>query len=170
MRISDWSSDVCSSDLLKPDSRRFRGLRDAGALGLALAGRVGLDAASARLVDVQERPALLIERYDRVRASDGTRQRLHQEDFCQVLGYPEGLKYEASGGPGLAAISALVRKLALGPKAVQGVLDWVVFNALIGNADAHAKIGRAHTSELQSLMSISYAVFCLKKKRNHNTK
>src|SRR3546814_10111327 len=104
MRISDWISDVCSSDLgrlrlphrgepsthiLKPDSRRFRGLRDAEALGLALAGRVGLDAASARLVDVQERPALLIERYDRVRASDGTRQRLHQEDFCQVLGYPE---------------------------------------------------------------------------------
>src|SRR3546814_2035996 len=25
-----------------------------------------------------------------------------------------------------------------------------------------------HTSELQSLMRISYAVFCLKKKRNHN--
>src|SRR3546814_9689124 len=27
-----------------------------------------------------------------------------------------------------------------------------------------------HTSELQSLMRISYAVFCLKKKRNINTK
>src|SRR3546814_9103444 len=27
------------------------------------------------------------------------------------------------------------------------------------------KIGRAHTSELQSLMRISYAVFCLKKKK-----
>src|SRR3546814_3564960 len=27
-----------------------------------------------------------------------------------------------------------------------------------------------HTSELQSLMRISYAVFCLKKKRNHNHK
>src|SRR3546814_8100240 len=27
-----------------------------------------------------------------------------------------------------------------------------------------------HTSELQSLMRISYAVFCLKKKRTHNTK
>src|SRR3546814_18448138 len=46
---------------------------------------------------------------------------------------------DLSGGPGLAAISALVRKLALGPKAVQGVLDRVVFNALIGNADAPAK-------------------------------
>src|SRR3546814_5316006 len=27
-----------------------------------------------------------------------------------------------------------------------------------------------HTSELQSLMRISYAVFCLKKKTNHNMK
>src|SRR3546814_7617760 len=26
-----------------------------------------------------------------------------------------------------------------------------------------------HTSELQSLMRISYAVFCLKKKKNHHT-
>src|SRR3546814_6657497 len=47
--------------------------------------------------------------------------------------------------------------------------------------DKFARIGRAqviasafrseeHTSELQSLMRISYAVFCLKKKKNtHNT-
>lgn len=34
------------------------------------------------------RPALLIERYDRIRAADGTLKRLHQEDFCQALGYP----------------------------------------------------------------------------------
>lgn len=128
-----------STHILKPDSRRFRGLRDAEALGLALARRIGLDAAAGRLVAVLGRPALLIERYDRVRASDGLLQRLHQEDFCQALGYPDGLKYEAGGGPGLAACSALVRRLALGPRAVQGLLDWVIFNALIGNADAHAK-------------------------------
>src|SRR3546814_2901691 len=51
-----------------------------------------------------------------------------------------------------------------------------------GHIDAHSKGRRSeeHTSELQSLMRISYAVFCLKKKkktkksqrqeRNHNTK
>lgn len=128
-----------STHILKPDSRRFRGLRDAEAMGLALARAVGLDAAGARLVDVLDRPALLVERYDRVRARDGTLHRLHQEDFCQALGYPDGLKYEASGGPGLADCSALVRRLAVGPKAVQGLLDWVIFNALVGNADAHAK-------------------------------
>src|SRR3546814_6036976 len=36
---------------------------------------------------------------------------------------------------------------------------------------AHAVIrSEEHTSELQSLMRISYAVFCLKKKTNKNTK
>src|SRR3546814_6498770 len=34
---------------------------------------------------------------------------------------------------------------------------------------AHERVSRSeeHTSELQSLMRISYAVFCLKKKKNH---
>src|SRR3546814_13134 len=36
-------------------------------------------------------------------------------------------------------------------------------------ADAINQIGRAHTSELQSLMRISNAVFCLKKKNNTTT-
>src|SRR3546814_4471994 len=35
----------------------------------------------------------------------------------------------------------------------------------------HARVGRSeeHTSELQSLMRISYAVFCLKKKKKNHT-
>src|SRR3546814_7214710 len=32
---------------------------------------------------------------------------------------------------------------------------------------SHAPRSEEHTSELQSLMRISYAVFCLKKKNNH---
>src|SRR3546814_8883985 len=37
-------------------------------------------------------------------------------------------------------------------------------------ADAgHDLRSEEHTSELQSLMRISYAVFCLKKKKKHNT-
>src|SRR3546814_5551786 len=141
MRISDWSSDVCSSDLLKPDSLRFRGLRDLEALGLALARAVGLDAAHALAVTVANRQALLIERYDRTSGSDGAIQRLHQEDFCQAMGYPGELKYEAQGGPGLAACSQLVRRLGFGPRAIQGLLDWVAYNALIGNASCRERWG-----------------------------
>src|SRR3546814_666000 len=47
----------------------------------------------------------------------------------------------------------------------------VISQALVdedGGAEKYAKYGRSeeHTSELQSLMRISYAVFCLKKKKN----
>src|SRR3546814_5463733 len=37
-----------------------------------------------------------------------------------------------------------------------------------GHAEAHHR-SEEHTSELQSLMRISYAVFCLKKKKKNNT-
>src|SRR3546814_4951303 len=42
------------------------------------------------------------------------------------------------------------------------------FRQLLVALDLCAQIGRA-TSELQSLMRISYAVFCLKKKKKRNT-
>src|SRR3546814_9031889 len=38
------------------------------------------------------------------------------------------------------------------------------------SADEIAERSEEHTSELQSLMRISYAVFCLKKKKNLNTR
>src|SRR3546814_10110091 len=57
----------------------------------------------------------------------------------------------------------------------QGARDLTVVNNNAGNGDsglaALLKTGRVrseeHTSELQSLMRISYAVFCLKKKNNN---
>src|SRR3546814_3373097 len=41
--------------------------------------------------------------------------------------------------------------------------------ALAGLAQAYVKRSEEHTSELQSLMRISYAVFCLKKKNTTTT-
>src|SRR3546814_4247737 len=57
-----------------------------------------------------------------------------------------------------------------------GAVDAGVVAALLGHARQHLRTERArrseeHTSELQSLMRISYAVFCLKKKtNNHQTR
>src|SRR3546814_8137955 len=39
-----------------------------------------------------------------------------------------------------------------------------------GRRDSGLYRSEEHTSELQSLMRISYAVFCLKKKKQHSTK
>src|SRR3546814_8948643 len=40
---------------------------------------------------------------------------------------------------------------------------------VVGADDAIFHRSEEHTSELQSLMRISYAVFCLKKKKSHTT-
>jgi serine/threonine-protein kinase HipA len=131
--------DELSTHIVKPDSIRLPGLRDLEALGLALARSIGLDVVDAEPIELAGRKALLVARYDRV-THDGRVVRLHQEDFCQALGYPPELKYQIPGGPTLAACSALIRtSLRLGPDALRGFLDWVACNGLIANADAHAK-------------------------------
>ena len=131
--------DELSTHIVKPDSLRVRGLRDFEALGLALARSIGLDAVAAEPIEIAGRKALLVARYDRVAQANRV-ARLHQEDFCQALGYPPELKYEAQGGPSLAACATLIRStLRLGPNALRGFLDWVIYNGVIANADAHAK-------------------------------
>src|SRR3546814_6090545 len=42
-------------------------------------------------------------------------------------------------------------------------------DGVIGAMDEQDRRSEEHTSELQSLMRTSYAVFCLKKKRKHKT-
>lgn len=127
-----------STHILKPESLAIAGLRDLEVFGLFLARAVGLRTAAAEPVMVAGRKALLVERYDRV-VDDGGVRRLHQEDFCQALGYPAELKYQSQGGPSLTRCAELIRSAGLGPDAVMGFLDWVAFTVIIGNADAHAK-------------------------------
>src|SRR3546814_3146352 len=53
---------------------------------------------------------------------------------------------------------------------LSGGVDSSAVVALMAEASAKAvKRSEEHTSELQSLMRISYAVFCLKKKTNNKT-
>jgi len=87
-----------------------------------------------------DRSFLLVERYDRVLDTRGNRQRIHQEDFCQALGVVPEMKYQNEGGPDLKQCFELVRRHTR-PSATQvlRLFDYVIFNALIGNHDAHAK-------------------------------
>jgi len=107
---------------------------------MALAEAMQLKPAKSKIQLVLGRSFLLVERYDRLIDADGHRQRLHQEDFCQALGVVPEMKYQNEGGPDLAQCFELVRR-ATRPSAPQvlRLLDYVIFNALIGNHDAHAK-------------------------------
>src|SRR3546814_4210894 len=112
MRISDWSSDVCSSDLhlallwIEPDGLQL------------MVGRHGEDRLAARSRGV-DRPAYIAHRA--LECLGPLRQRPRH---CQRR-HTTALKEVARS--------------------------------------------EEHTSELQSLMRISYAVFCLKKKKRQTT-
>ena len=137
-----------SSHILKPPIAGIDGSVFNEAFCMALAGALKLDVAGTQIQAIangaQQRHYLLVERYDR--QADATKlphlptQRLHQEDFCQALGIASEHKYQNEGGPGLAQAFALVRS-ATRPSALHTLklLDFVVFNALIGNHDAHGK-------------------------------
>jgi len=135
------AADAISTHILKPDSERLKGLTELEAFGLRLASLLDLDVTSCEILEVAGRKALLVERYDRRRNANGEVERLHQEDSCQAMGLPGEFKYqELRQVPSLAAISDLIRTQArMGPRALSAFVDWMLFNALIGNADAHAK-------------------------------
>src|SRR3546814_8230534 len=113
MRISDWSSDVCSSDLDRQEGTQRRGQPNGGGCGEP--GK-----RHARPGDSEPQ--------DRVGAAPRTGEQLAHGD------HPTS---QYAGG-------------------------WVAWH-LPGRPCAGPR-SEEHTSELQSLMRISYAVFCLQKK------
>src|SRR3546814_2613081 len=117
MRISDWSSDVCSSDLttLMDENARRAEPWDAGRVLREALIRSALDSA-ARAVDLGLPPERIVL-------------------SCKVSGVQE--------------LIAVYRDLAQRSD----------FALHLGLTEARSE---EHTSELQSLMRISYAVFCLK--------
>jgi len=106
---------------------------------LELARACGLPAPISRIHRVGEIEFLVVERYDRAMLENGRVIRIHQEDFCQALGIPPNRRYEFEGGPGLRDGFALLERTADPVRDRLGFLDAVIFNAMIGNVDAHAK-------------------------------
>src|SRR3546814_8444742 len=170
MRISDWSSDVCSSDLLMTGRREDRVLFD---LQPGLAATYGFEATRNR------RPSeLLMQRYywaARVVSQLNTilmqsieellfplpddQVRVIDDDFCMVR-----------GRLGLCRDDGFERNPALLLRAFLVMQERPEIVGISGQAlramwHARRRIrSEEHTSELQSLMRISYAVFCLQKK------
>ena len=102
-----------------------------------LAYHLGLVVVDCELLTYQQRRIFLTKRYDRCLQTSWP-ERLHQEDFCQALGFSYRQKYQKEQGPTLAAIIQLARR-ALGLKAVQAIIEWQFFNVIFGNSDGHAK-------------------------------
>lgn len=139
-RIGLPRGNTASTHILKPAIAAVQGSVINEAFCMALAAAMGLPTAKTEILSVADRQVLLVGRYDRRIGDNGQGERLHQEDFCQALGIVPELKYQNEGGPNLQRCFELLRR-ATRPSAPQvlRLLDAVIFNALIGNHDAHAK-------------------------------
>src|SRR3546814_6186069 len=141
MRISDWSSDVCSSDLV--------GARFGLSLGwVVIVGVIGICV----FAEMSGRVAAISGRatFDLIRERLGPRMAIM--NLIGSLGVTLLTFIAEVGGvaPALELVSS-VNEVLIVP--FIGALVWAVLWR-----------SEEHTSELQSLMRISYAVFCLKKK------
>ena len=129
-----------SSHILKFPNRDFKHVVANEVLVSMLAQRLGLPACEVKLLHIGKQPMVLVTRYDRQVAVDGSIQRLHQEDFCQALGLPHHTKYQAEGGPSFATCFKLVTTISTATlHDSRSLLQSLSFNLLVGNADAHAK-------------------------------
>src|SRR3546814_5498177 len=135
MRISDWSSDLCSSDLSPTPPRKGEGLRELR-----------------RLAQLRE----LLQHHLALQP----RQMVDEENAFQMVVLVLDARRHQPG-------HALLMMLAVLVLPVDGDLGGARhLGILFGDRQAALLIDRSeeHTSELQSLMRISYAVFCLNKK------
>ena len=129
-----------TTHILKPDSRQPSyapsAINEYACMQLAHA--LKLPVPPVWLLRVPE-AAYVVRRYDRALVA-GHIVALHQIDGCQLLGQGDGWKYERSGG--LVSVPKLVkalRALSVRGRDLLELQRWVMFNYLIGNADAHAK-------------------------------
>lgn len=99
-------------------------------------------------------PVLVVERFDRLHANPrdegGRVHKLHVIDACQACDMPVDAKYERSlghagelaryrDGMSLPRLFATAKTMRRPARAKLEMLRWVLFQAVIGNSDAHAK-------------------------------
>lgn len=130
-----------SSHIVKPSIQHRQDIPHTAineALVMTLAERIGMKVAQVRYAPELE--AVIIARYDRTIGADGRLNRRHQNDLCQILGIPSSKKYEAEGGPSLrTCFEAVLTRSSQPALDKKRLIEWVIFNALVGNMDGHAK-------------------------------
>lgn len=146
---------IASDRILKfePKSSPFLTINEF--LSLELAHALGHPVAQARLFRLGEHRVLEVFRFDRKTELRGGKKRVwrrHVIDACQALGLTSAYKYERPFGDGrdvaairtgvsLVRLFSLVRFAdpALRAQTAASLLDWLLFNTVIGNTDAHGK-------------------------------
>lgn len=109
-------------------------------LCLTLLREFGLPVARCAVLTFGTQRVLAVERFDRQLHSSGQWwMRLPQEDFCQVLGLPSHLKYEADGGPGVRDIAQVLMRSTQAQTDLRHFMKSQILFWLLAAPDGHAK-------------------------------
>ena len=127
-----------STHIIKPAIQDYEDSVYNEYFSMRLAERLGLATAKCGLMRVKESICYWTERFDR-EIVNGQVRRLHQEDFCQICGVSGELKYESEGGPSFAQCMTVMQEMKISLADRLSFIDRMIFNYLIGNADAHGK-------------------------------
>lgn len=144
-----WAAGVDgapSTHILKPITPDSEATLHAEAYTLALAREMDLNACESWVERFGQRLVLVIERYDRRIAENGSIERIHQEDAAQALGLPwhSDAKFESvDARASLRSVAGLLRRrksvFGRGVDDRERLLAYTAFNVAVGNTDAHAK-------------------------------
>lgn len=133
------SGRIPTTHILKPPMADLDGHAYNEVFCLRLAERAGLRAARAEVRRFGDETTIVIERYDRAPARNGSFIRIHQEDMCQAAGIHPSLKYEKDGGPGIKSIMDILAYSSDPDTDRRRFIDALALNFLIAGTDAHAK-------------------------------
>ncbi|TWD76223.1 serine/threonine-protein kinase HipA [Variovorax beijingensis] len=123
----------------------------------------GIPVPSTAVLRFGSQKVLAVERFDRRLHSSGKRWlRLPQEDFCQALGKPPHLKYEADGGPGMVDLAGVLRSSVDAQQDLATLITVQLLFWMLGAPDGHAKnfsiawlpMGRYRLTPVYDVMSI----------------
>jgi len=126
-----------STHILKPVAPELPTLIYDEAYCMQMAYNSGLTEYPVWIENFDGRDALVIERYDRIKNQRG--DRLHQEDFNQVLGASGSEKYQEYGGKISAKRIAQTLKRHGSAEDIKKFASQLIFAIAIGNLDMHAK-------------------------------
>ncbi|HWW05774.1 type II toxin-antitoxin system HipA family toxin [Collimonas sp.] len=105
-----------------------------------LVAAYGLAVAHCDIAHFEEQKVLIVQRFDRKPASDDSWiVRLPQEDFCQATGTWPLAKYQADGGPGIAAIMEVLRGSEQAEQDRRNFFKAQLVFWLLAATDGHAK-------------------------------
>lgn len=134
------NSGSATTHIIKPVNADFTDIPRNEAFCMELAQRSGFSIPNSKIMKIGGHELYVVERYDRQEVNKEI-VRIHQEDFCQAMGYPAERKYQETGGPGFAECRELIDEY-LSNQGVKNRLLFIrmmVFNYIIGNHDAHGK-------------------------------